>query len=248
MRVDRWSSSPMAHRPRPHRLHHLRHRHRRSSASRSSGSTTRRRATTRRSSVSPSARTCCRPGSPRPSWCSGSRSSSGPPATTSAAPTTGPSSLTRRPAAVGEPTVHRKFGMENRFPFILHEPAPLRALPCVHPAGGAVVDLGLAFGPRGSAYASAIGVFLLAADAILVSLYVFSCHSFRHLAGGGIDCYTAGQHATAPRPLAARQRPRTRTTASGPGPASQHLLADIYIRALALDVINTSTPIIGGFL
>lgn len=35
-----------------------------------------------------------------------------------------------------------------------------------------------------------LGSLVLLADAILLSLYTFSCHAFRHLVGGGTPCYS----------------------------------------------------------
>lgn len=90
---------------------------------------------------------------------------------------------------------------------------------------------------------------LIAADAVLTGLYVFSCHSFRHLAGGNLDCYsctayTRRRHSLWERVSAWNQRHGLWFWAS----LASIVLADIYIRLLALDVINASTPIIGGFL
>lgn len=35
-----------------------------------------------------------------------------------------------------------------------------------------------------------IGSLLMLVNVILLTLYTFSCHAFRHLIGGGVDCYT----------------------------------------------------------
>ena len=59
------------------------------------------------------------------------------------------------------------------------------------------IDLLLAIWHDGSLRLG-VGVFLIAADALLVSLYVFSCHSFRHLVGGGLDCYSLHRQHAAP--------------------------------------------------
>lgn len=40
-----------------------------------------------------------------------------------------------------------------------------------------------------------LGSFILLADAILLSLYTFSCHAFRHLVGGGLDCFSCQNRA-----------------------------------------------------
>ena len=35
-----------------------------------------------------------------------------------------------------------------------------------------------------------VGSFILVANAFLLMMYVFSCHSFRHIVGGGLDCFS----------------------------------------------------------
>lgn len=35
-----------------------------------------------------------------------------------------------------------------------------------------------------------LGSLILLADAVLLSLYTFSCHAFRHLVGGSLDCFS----------------------------------------------------------
>ena len=38
-----------------------------------------------------------------------------------------------------------------------------------------------------------LGTLVLAANVVLLSLYTFSCHSFRHLIGGGLDCFSCAK-------------------------------------------------------
>jgi hypothetical protein len=35
-----------------------------------------------------------------------------------------------------------------------------------------------------------VGTLVLAVNAVLIGLYTFSCHSWRHLIGGKVDCYS----------------------------------------------------------
>ncbi len=35
-----------------------------------------------------------------------------------------------------------------------------------------------------------VGTLVLAVDLTFLALYVFSCHSLRHLVGGGLDCFS----------------------------------------------------------
>ena len=150
--------------------------------------------------------------------------------------------------AVGEPGFHRKYGMENRFPFVLMNLHRVFLYLALIPLTVMWVDLGHAFwyegGPR-----LGIGVLLLASDALLTSLYVFSCHSFRHLAGGGLDCYSCTAYTR--RRQSIWERVSTLNRRHGLwfwASLASIVMADIYIRLLAMDVIDTSTPIIGGFL
>ena len=150
--------------------------------------------------------------------------------------------------AVGEPTIHRRYGMENRFPFILMNAHRFFLYLAFIPLAVMWLDLGLAFWHEGSVRLG-IGVGLLAADAILTSLYVFSCHSFRHLAGGNLDCYscsanTRRRHGLWQRVSAWNQHHGLWAWAS----LFSIVLADLYVRSLGLDIINAQTPIIGGFL
>jgi len=150
--------------------------------------------------------------------------------------------------AVGEPTIHRRYAMENRFPFVLMNLHRVFLYLAFIPLAFMFIDLWHAFWFEGSARLG-VGVLLLTSDAILTSLYVFSCHSFRHLVGGGLDCYscsvyTSRRHSIWERVSSWNRRHGLWFWAS----LGSIVLADIYIRLLALDVINASTPIIGGFL
>jgi hypothetical protein len=150
--------------------------------------------------------------------------------------------------AVGEPSVHRRFGMENRFPFILQNVHRFTLYLALIPMAVLWYDLAIAAWHGGEPRLG-VGVFLLAADAILVALYVFSCHSLRHLVGGGMDCFsctrnTRRRHGIWARVSSLNLKHGTWFWAS----LVSIVIADLYVRALALDIINTGTPIIGGFL
>ena len=94
-----------------------------------------------------------------------------------------------------------------------------------------------------------LGVFLIAADAVLVTLYVGSCHSFRHLVGGSMDCFSCTAY-TETRHGIWKWVSRINVHHGKYAWLSLFsiILVDLYVRALALDIINTSTPVIGGFL
>jgi hypothetical protein len=150
--------------------------------------------------------------------------------------------------AVGEPTIHRRYGMENRFPFILQNLHRISLYLAFIPGTILWLELVPAIWHEGSPRLG-VGVFLLFADAVLLSLYLLSCHSFRHLVGGGLDCYscsayTRRRHSIWERVSAWNRRHGLWAWAS----LLSVVLVDLYVRALALDIIGTGTPIIGGFL
>jgi hypothetical protein len=150
--------------------------------------------------------------------------------------------------AVGEPTIHRRYGMENRVPFILMNGHRFFLYLAFIPLVMLWVDLGLSIWHDGQPRLG-VGVFLIALDAVLVSLYVFSCHSFRHLVGGGLDCFscsanTRRRHGLWARVTAWNEHHGLWAWAS----LISIIVVDLYVRGLALDVIGPSTPIVGGFL
>jgi len=150
--------------------------------------------------------------------------------------------------AVGEPSIHRRFAMENKFPFILMNAHRYALYLAFIPLLVLWWDLVTAVWHHGDPRLG-VGVFLIAADAVLVSLYVFSCHSFRHLVGGGTDCFSCS--ASSQRRHGIWQRVSNWNQYHGVfawASLFSIIIVDVYVRALALDIINTSTPIIGGFL
>jgi hypothetical protein len=56
------------------------------------------------------------------------------------------------------------------------------------PVNGILANGLVAPGP--SEFGMGIGTLVIFADVILLSLYVFGCHSWRHLVGGGLNCYS----------------------------------------------------------
>jgi hypothetical protein len=49
-----------------------------------------------------------------------------------------------------------------------------------------------AAGGEGMTFGMSVGTLVLAVDLMFLALYVFSCHSLRHLVGGGLDCFRGG--------------------------------------------------------
>jgi hypothetical protein len=90
--------------------------------------------------------------------------------------------------AVGEPA-NRKYQGETKFPFILQNIhryffylAVVFILFLWH-------DVIKAFSFDGH-FGVGLGTLVLTTNVILLTLYTFSCHSLRHLAGGKLDCFS----------------------------------------------------------
>ena len=99
--------------------------------------------------------------------------------------------------AVGD--FQRKYSGEARFPLILQNLhrffmygalvfVPLLWIGALHGfynseevIDGRAVETGLGIG---------LGTFVLSLNAFLLMMYTFSCHSFRHFVGGGLDCFS----------------------------------------------------------
>ena len=149
---------------------------------------------------------------------------------------------------MGEPSIHRRYGMENRFPFILMNAHRFFLYLAFIPLAVLWVDLLLAIWHDGQPRLG-LGVLLIAADAVLVALYVFSCHSFRHLVGGGLDCFSCSANTRRRHGLWARVTSWNEHHGLWAWASLLSIvLVDLYVRALALDVIGPGTPLIGGFL
>lgn len=98
--------------------------------------------------------------------------------------------------AVGEPTVHRRFALENALPFVLQNLHRYMLYLAFIPLTFLWLDLLLAFNitpahtvidgrPR-----IGFGGVLFLVNVILLTGYSLSCHSLRHLVGGRVDCFS----------------------------------------------------------
>ena len=98
--------------------------------------------------------------------------------------------------AVGEPTVHRKFALENALPFVLQNLHRYLLYLAFIPLAFLWYDLLPAFnivpaeGVSDSRLRIGFGGVLLALNVVLLTGYSLSCHSLRHLVGGRIDCFS----------------------------------------------------------
>jgi hypothetical protein len=103
---------------------------------------------------------------------------------------------------VGEPTIHRRFALENAFPFILQNLHRYLLYLAFIPLFFLWVDVVQAFGAwdggepihtpfNGTAHPQiGLGGVLLLVNVVLLTGYSLSCHSLRHLVGGRIDCFS----------------------------------------------------------
>ncbi len=133
--------------------------------------------------------------------------------------------------AVGE-LRHRTYHGETRLPFVLnnlHRFAMYLAVLYVFLLSYDAVE---AFSMGGKAYLG-LGTVVMVVNVVLLAGYTFSCHSFRHFVGGGLDCYSCSSAATARHGL---WRVVTRLNEAHPTWAWISMFSvvsvDIYIRML----------------
>jgi hypothetical protein len=91
--------------------------------------------------------------------------------------------------AVPEPAMRKKYTGERQFPFILQN---LHRFAFYAAAIFIVIlswDAIKAFNFDGH-FGMGLGTLLLVLNVALLALYTFSCHSFRHLIGGRVNCYS----------------------------------------------------------
>jgi hypothetical protein len=91
--------------------------------------------------------------------------------------------------AVGEPSVHRRYAMETRFPFILQNIHRYFLYLAFIPLFFLWLDAALAV-VHGGGVTIGLGVAILFVNAFLLTGYSLSCHSLRHIVGGRLDCFS----------------------------------------------------------
>ena len=98
--------------------------------------------------------------------------------------------------AVGEPTIHRKFALENALPFVLQNLHRYLLYLAFIPLAFLWYDLLPAFNIIPSLHVAdarprigVVGV-LFFVNVVLLTGYSLSCHSLRHLVGGRVDCFS----------------------------------------------------------
>jgi hypothetical protein len=140
--------------------------------------------------------------------------------------------------AVGEPTIHKRYRMETAFPFILQNFHRYFLYLAFIPLFFLWVDAALSFNPEGGPRLG-LGSVILVVNAALLSLFSLSCNSLRHLVGGRVDCFSCTRRRRVQHSLWQRI---TTLNLNHMGWAwvsfFSVVLADLYVRLLALGVIN----------
>ncbi len=140
--------------------------------------------------------------------------------------------------AVGEPTVHRRYRLEAAFPFILQNLHRFFLYLAFVPLFFLWADALLSF-REGGEWRIGLGGIVLVVNAFLLSGFSLSCHAFRHLVGGKLDCFSCS------RRTRVRYSLWRRTTWMNVfhmrwawASLISVALADLYIRLVALGVLT----------
>ena len=140
--------------------------------------------------------------------------------------------------AVGEPSVHKKYAMETRFPFILQNLHRLFLYLAFIPLFFLWVDAAVALLHEGQVRLG-LGVGVLFVNAFLLTGYSLSCHSLRHIVGGRMDCFSCSRRAKVRHSLWQRVTAlNLHHMAWAWASLFVVTFADIYVRLLAIGVIS----------
>jgi hypothetical protein len=143
--------------------------------------------------------------------------------------------------AVGEPTIHRRFRMENALPFILQNLHRLFLYLAVILLVIHWWDVVLSVEYQGRLRLG-LGTLILAVDSLLLTGYVTSCHALRHLVGGKLDCFSCSTiNRTRYGAWRILSGLNTRHMAWAWASLFSVVIADLYIRLLAIGVITDPT-------
>lgn len=139
--------------------------------------------------------------------------------------------------AVGEPTIHRRYRMETALPFILQNLHRFFLYLAVVLLTIHWIEV-LASFVAGGHLRVGLGSVILIVDTILLTGYVSSCHSLRHIVGGRLDCFSCSRtnrvrHSAWKRLSGLNARHMGLAWAS----LISIVVADLYIHLLALGVV-----------
>ena len=145
--------------------------------------------------------------------------------------------------AVGEPTIHRRFALENAFPFVMQNLHRYLLYLAFIPLFFLWLDVFVAFGnwdEAGTAHPRlGFGGVLLLVNTVLLTGYSLSCHSLRHLVGGRIDCFSCTRARRVRYTLWQRLTDLNRSHMWWAWTSLVTVtLADVYVRALQAGVLT----------
>jgi len=140
--------------------------------------------------------------------------------------------------AVGEPTIHRRYRLETAFPFILQNLHRFFLYLAVLLLAIHWIEVLSSFAVEGRLRVGLGGAILLT-DTILLTGYVSSCHSLRHIVGGRLDCFSCSRtnrvrHSAWRRLSGLNERHMAWAWAS----LVSVVTADLYIHLVALGVLS----------
>jgi hypothetical protein len=138
--------------------------------------------------------------------------------------------------AVAEPTVHRRYAMETRFPFILQNVHRYFLYLAFIPLTFLWLDLIPAFMPEGHPRVG-LGGLLFLGNVILLTGFSLSCNSLRHIVGGHLDCFSCTRRQRVQYTFWQRLTSLNRNHMAWAWTSFVSVtLADVYVRLLALGV------------
>jgi hypothetical protein len=148
--------------------------------------------------------------------------------------------------AVGEPTMHRRFALENAFPFVLQNLHRYLLYLAFIPLTFLWLDIIPAFiAPAGEAGVTdpgprvGLGGLLFLVNVTLLTGYSLSCHSLRHLVGGRVDCFSCTRARRVRYTLWQRLTDLNRNHMWWAWTSLITVtLSDVYVRLLVLGVIS----------
>jgi hypothetical protein len=147
--------------------------------------------------------------------------------------------------AVGEPTVHRRYALENALPFILQNLHRYLLYLAFIPLAFLWYDILPAFNPSPGEHVTdpgpkiGLGGVLLLVNVVMLTGYSLSCHSLRHLVGGRIDCFSCTRARRARHTLWERLTDLNRNHMWWAWTSLITVtLADLYVRLLVLGVVT----------
>ena len=139
--------------------------------------------------------------------------------------------------AVGEPTVHRRYAMETRFPFILQNSHRFFLYLAFIPLTFLWIDAFGALFPDGKLRLG-LGVLIFFVNVVLLTGFSLSCNSLRHLAGGRLDCFSCTARQRAQYSIWQRLTSLNRHHMAWAWVSFISVsLADLYVRLLVLGIV-----------